>query len=387
MQLSNANIAAFHDYFVSRREAILAFTRALVDAESPSGDEAGSKAVVSLLAAAAEAISGVTKIERVASENYGEHLRLRALGDSPKARPIVILGHTDTVHPRGSLRQRPWRVEGNRAYGPGVFDMKANCALALEVIRACLDTGMKPQRPVLLLLTCDEETGSLTGRQLVETEARNAHAVLVLEPPASSGRVKTGRKGTGMFSLEARGRAAHAGLEPEKGASAILELARQTDRLHALNEKNDGISVNVGVFHGGTLSNVVAAQASADVDVRFSTTDEAAQIESEIRNLHPFDERVQLVVKGGINRPPLERSAQVLDLYNRAKGIAAQLNFELGETQVGGASDGNFAAAAGAAVLDGLGIAGDGAHATHEHILIDDIPRRGALLAALINTL
>jgi glutamate carboxypeptidase len=365
----------------------VAFTRALVEAESPSGDETGSKAVVSLLAAAAEAISGVTKIERVASENYGEHLRLRALGDSPKARPIVILGHTDTVHPRGSLRQRPWRVEGNRAYGPGVFDMKANCALALEVIRACLDTGMRPQRPVLLLLTCDEETGSLTGRQLVETEARSAHAVLVLEPPASGGRVKTGRKGTGMFSIEARGRAAHAGLEPEQGASAILELARQTDRLHALNGKNDGISVNVGVFHGGTLSNVVAAQASADVDVRFSTTDEAARIESEIRNLRPFDERVQLVVKGGINRPPLERSVQVLDLYNRAKGIAAELNFELGETQVGGASDGNFAAAAGAAVLDGLGIDGDGAHATHEHILIDDIPRRGALLAALINTL
>jgi glutamate carboxypeptidase len=387
MELSTANIAALQDYFVSRREAIVAFTRALVDAESPSGDEAGSKAVVSLLAAAAEAISGVTKIERVASENYGEHLRLRALGDSPKVRPIVILGHTDTVHPRGSFRQRPWRVEGNRAYGPGVFDMKANCALALEAIRACTEIGMKPQRPVVLLLTCDEETGSLTGRQLVEAEARNAHAVLVLEPPASGGRVKTGRKGTGMFLVEAHGRAAHAGLEPENGASAILELARQTDRLHALNGKNDGISVNVGVFQGGTLSNVVAAHASADVDVRFSTSDEAARIESEIRNLRPFDERVQLVVKGGINRPPLERSARVLELYNRARGIAAQLNFELGETQVGGASDGNFAAAAGAAVLDGLGIDGDGAHATHEHILIDDIPRRGALLAALINTL
>jgi glutamate carboxypeptidase len=387
MELSTANIAALHDYFVSRREAIVAFTRALVDVESPSGDEAGSKAVVSLLAAAAEATSGVTKIERVASENYGEHLRLRALGDSPKIKPIVILGHTDTVHPRGSLRQRPWRVEGNRAYGPGVFDMKANCALALEVIRACTETAMRPQRPVVLLLTCDEETGSLTGRQLVETEARNAHAVLVLEPPASGGRVKTGRKGTGMFSVEAHGRAAHAGLEPEKGASAILELARQTDRLHALNGKNDGISVNVGVFQGGTLSNVVAAQARAEIDIRFSTVDEAKRIENEILNLRPFDDRIQLVVKGGINRPPLERSAKVLDLYNRAKGIAAQLNFELDETQVGGASDGNFAAAAGAAVLDGLGIAGDGAHAVHEHILIDDIPRRGALLAALINTL
>lgn len=387
MELSTTNIAALHDYFVSRREAIVAFTRALVEAESPSGDEAGSKAVVSLLAAAAEAISGVTKIERVASENYGEHLRLRALGDSPKARPIVILGHTDTVHPRGSLRQRPWRVESNRAYGPGVFDMKANCALALEVIRACADTGIRPKRPVVLLFTCDEETGSLTGRQLVETEARSAHAVLVLEPPASGGRVKTGRKGTGMFSIEARGRAAHAGLEPEKGASAILELARQTDRLHALNGKGGGLSINVGVFQGGTLSNVVAAHARAEVDVRFTTLDEAARIESVILNLQPVDDRVQLIVKGGINRPPLERNAAVLDLYNRTKTIAHQLGFDLGETQVGGASDGNFAAAVGAPVLDGLGISGDGAHATHEHILIDDIPRRGALLAALISTL
>jgi glutamate carboxypeptidase len=387
MEPFTANVVALHDYFVSRREAIVAFTRALVEAESPSGDEAGSKAVVSLLAAAAEAVRGVTKIERVASENYGEHLRLRAPGDSPEARPIVILGHTDTVHPRGSLRQRPWRLEGNRAYGPGVFDMKASCALALEVISAGIETGMRPKRPVVLLLTCDEETGSHTGRQLVETEARNAHAVLVLEPPASGGRVKTGRKGTGMFSIEANGRAAHAGLEPEKGASAILELARQTDRLHALNGKAGGLSVNVGVFQGGTLSNVVAAQARADVDVRFSTLDEAARIESEILNLKPVDDRVQLVVKGGINRPPLERNAAVLDLYNRAKAIAQQLEFELGETQVGGASDGNFAAAVGAPVLDGLGIAGDGAHATHEHILIDDIARRGALLAALISTL
>ncbi|HEV7682788.1 MAG TPA: M20 family metallopeptidase [Pyrinomonadaceae bacterium] len=386
MELSTASIAAFHDYFVSRREAIVAFTRALVEAESPSGDEAGSKAVVSLLAAAAEAISGVTKIERVPSENYGEHLRLRALGDSPKAKPIVIMGHTDTVHPRGSLRQRPWRIEGNRAYGPGVFDMKANCALALEVIRASIDTGIKP-RPIVLLLTCDEETGSLTGRQLVEAEARNAHAVLVLEPPASGGRVKTGRKGTGMFSIEALGRAAHAGLEPEKGASAILELARQTERLHALNGKGGGLSVNVGVFQGGTLSNVVAAQARAEIDVRFSTMDEAARIESEILNLQPVDDRVRLVVRGGINRPPLERNAAVLALYNRAKAIAQQLEFELGETQVGGASDGNFAAAVGAPVLDGLGIGGDGAHATHEHILIDDISRRGALLATLISTL
>lgn len=386
MTLSDSDITALSDYFLSRQEAIVAFVRALVETESPSGDEAGSKAVVSLLAAAAAGISRDTTSERVASENYGEHLRVTAFGDS-REKPIVILGHTDTVHPRGSLKQRPWRIEGNRAYGPGVFDMKANCALAIEVVRACLETGLTPNHPVVLLLTCDEEAGSRTGKQLVEAEARRAHAVLVLEPPGSGGRAKTGRKGTGIFAIEARGRAAHAGLEPEKGASAVLELARQTERLHALNGRAGGISVNVGVFHGGTLPNVVAAQARAEIDVRFSSPEEASRIEKEIYNLRPFDDRVQLIVEGGINRPPLERNDKVLGLYTQANAIAHRLNFELGEIQVGGASDGNFAAAAGAAVLDGLGIDGDGAHATHEHIIVDDIPRRGALLAGLIASL
>jgi glutamate carboxypeptidase len=386
MELADATLNALNDYFVRRRDAVVSFTRALVETESPSADVAGSKAVVSLLASAAEAIDIVTKVERVASENYGEHLRLTAFGDS-RAKPIVIIGHTDTVHPRGSLKASPFRVEGNRVYGPGIFDMKANCALALEAVRACGAEGLTVGRPVILLLTCDEETGSRTGRQLVEAEARRAHAVLVLEPPARGGRVKTGRKGTGIFSIKARGLAAHAGLEPQKGASAILELARQTQRLHSLNGANDGISVNVGVFHGGTVSNVVAAEARAEVDVRFSTIDEAARIESEFRNLRSSDQRVQLTVTGGINRPPLERNDKVLALYEQARNIARRLDFELGETQVGGASDGNFAAAAGAVVLDGLGINGDGAHATHEHILIDDIARRGALLTGLIASL
>lgn len=386
MKLSLADTTALTDYFLSRQEAIVAFVRALVETESPSGDEAGSKAVVSLLAATAAGISRVTTSDRIASENYGEHLRMTAFGDL-REKPIVILGHTDTVHPRGSLKQRTWRVEGNRAYGPGVFDMKANCALAIEVVRACVATGLTPKRPVVLLFTCDEETGSLTGRHLVEAEARRAHAVLVLEPPGSGGRVKTGRKGTGIFTIEARGCAAHAGLEPEKGASAILELARQTERLHSFNGSSGGISINVGVFHGGTVSNVVSASARVEIDVRFSSADEAERIEHEVFNLRPFDDRVQLIVSGGINRPPLERNEKVLGLYHHARALAQQLHFELGEIQVGGASDGNFAAAAGAAVLDGLGIAGDGAHATHEHILLDDIPRRGALLAGLIASL
>src|SRR6185295_12007218 len=197
-EISNENLAALNDYFVRGKEDVVALTRALVEAESPSGDVAGSKSVVSLLVSAAAETVGVTDIERVSSENYGEHLRLNAFFGSPDIKPILILGHTDTVHPRGSLQQRPWRVERGKAYGPGVFDMKANCALAIEIIRALSEAGLK-SRPVVLLLACDEETGSLTGRQLIEAEASRAQAVLVLEPPGNCGRVKTGRKGTGIY--------------------------------------------------------------------------------------------------------------------------------------------------------------------------------------------
>ena len=206
----------------------------------------------------------------------------------------------------------------------------------------------------------------------------------MLEPPASSGRVKTGRKGTGIFAIKVEGKAAHAGLEPEKGASAILELARQTERLHALNLSGSGITLNVGVVHGGTRSNVVAAEAEGEIDVRFSSEAEAKEIERILSHLEPVDERTKVFVSGGINRPPHERTPAVVELFEKARGVAAHLNFELGEAQVGGASDGNFLAAMGVPVLDGLGTMGDGAHAVHEHIEADDIARRGALIAGLL---
>lgn len=382
---AKVDVVLLRDYFASRQREVLALTRALVEVESPSGDEQGSKAVVSLLAAAARTIGPVSSIERVPSEQYGEHLRIKAFADARNGvRPILILGHTDTVHPRGSLEQNPWRVEGNHAYGPGVFDMKANCALAIELIRSCAILHGKQPSPLVLLLTCDEERGSMSGRSLVEAEAKRARAVLVLEPPARGGRVKTGRKGTGIFTIQTRGQAAHAGLEPEKGASAILEMARQIQKLHALNGVAGGITVNVGVVRGGTVSNVVAAEAHAEVDIRFSTNEEATRIEGKVRSLRAFDSRVQVIVRGEINRPPLERTDKVVAMYEQARKIAREMDYDLKEAQVGGASDGNFVAAFCPAVLDGLGIDGDGAHASHEHILIDDIPRRGALLAGLI---
>jgi len=385
--ITREKMQALRDHFVARQHELLALTCALVETESPSGDKDGSSAIVALLASAASSIPSVNSVERISSENFGEHLRIRAFADSPNEKSLMVLGHTDTVHPRGAIKEWPWRTEGNRVFGPGIFDMKVNCAVALESLRACEAIGLRPRLPVTILLTCDEETGSPTGRPLVEAEARNAHTVLVLEPPAAGGSVKTSRKGTGMFTVQIEGRAAHAGLEPEKGVSAVLELARQTVRLHELNDPRNGTTVTVNVVSGGTHSNVIPAEAHAEVDMRFSSSDAGALVERSIRMLTAFDPRAHVTVRGGINRPPLERTKKVEELYLHARTLATLIDFDLGEASVGGASDGNFVAALGVPVLDGLGVQGDGAHAVHEHIICDDIPIRGALLAALIATL
>lgn len=369
----------------TRQPEIESFMRALVEVESPSGDEDGSRAVVDLLADAARSLACVDAVERVDLPGFGQHLVIEAF-QQPSAGQILIVGHTDTVHSRGSLAERPWRREHNRAYGPGVFDMKANCCLVIEVLRTLSELKVKPQLGVTVVLTCDEEVGSASGWPLIERVAKAQHTrcVFVLEPPASGGRVKTGRKGTGIYAIKVEGKAAHAGLEPEKGASAILELARQTERLHAINSSGSGITLNVGVVRGGTRSNVVPAHAEGEIDVRFATAAEAREIERILTSLEPVDERTKVFVSGGINRPPLERNAAVVELFEKARSVSALVGFELGEAQVGGASDGNFIAALGIPVLDGLGISGDGAHAVHEHIEVDDIARRGALIAGLL---
>lgn len=372
----------------SRQAEVEAFIRALVEVESPSGDEEGSRGVVDLLVQAAGRLSCVDAIERVDVPAFGQHLAIRAFPKQSDAGQILLVGHTDTVHARGTLSERPWRRENGRIYGPGIFDMKANCALAIEVLRVLAELNVAPSFGVTLALTCDEEVGSLSGWPLLERVARSQDTryAFVMEPPASGGRVKTGRKGTGIFAIKVEGKAAHAGLEPEKGASAILELARQTEQLHAINLAGSGITLNVGVVHGGTRSNVVAAEAQGEIDVRFSTEAESLEIERILSNLKPIDERTKVFVSGGINRPPMERTAAVVKLFEKARAIAAQLDFELGEAQVGGASDGNFLAAMGIPVLDGLGISGDGAHAIHEHIEADDIARRGALIGGLLTS-
>ena len=371
----------------TRQAEVETFIQSLVEVESPSGDMEGSRAVVDLLVQAAGKLPCVNAIERVDVPDFGQHLVIKAFQNSRQQ--IMMVGHTDTVHSRGSLSERPWRREAGKIYGPGIFDMKANCVLAIEVLRTLVELQVTPASGVTLVLTCDEEVGSLSGWPFIEkaAKAQPVRCALVMEPPASGGRVKTSRKWTGIFAIKVEGKAAHAGLEPEKGASAILELARQTEQLHAINHSGSGITLNLGVVHGGTRSNVVAAEAHGEIDVRFSTQAESEEIERILSTLKPIDERTKVFVSGGINRPPMERTAAVVELFEKARAIASDIDFDLGEAQVGGASDGNFLAAMGIPVLDGLGISGDGAHAVHEHIDAGDIARRGALIGGLLMSL
>lgn len=369
-------------YFAQRQDKFLDSIRTLVNIESPSHDVAGSKAVADFLEQEAGSLKCVSKIERIKTDNIGEHLIIRAF-ENENEKPTLLLGHTDTVHPRGSLEKNPTRIKADKFYGCGIFDMKANCILMLEILRAFDELDLKPKKPVAILLSCDEEIGSQSGRELVESEASKSSVCLVCEPSAN-GKVKTGRKGTGNYVLKAYGIPSHAGLDPEKGASAILEIARQIPVLHALQDLEKGTGVNVCTINGGTATNVIPEHAECSIDVRFTTMAEAERIDNALRNLKSFDEKVSLELIGEINRPPLERNEKTLALYEKAKRISDEMNYEFGETQVGGASDGNFVAALGISVLDGLGITGAGAHTLHEHILVSDIPKRAALVAQML---
>lgn len=391
--LSDEQATMLRQYFTKREAAVVSFIRRLCEIESPTNDAEGSRAVVDLICREAEKIEKKVELETIESESVGTHLRATFFKDNAISvqPPALVLAHTDTVHERGSLAARPVRIEDGKLYAPGSFDMKANCALTLEAVRAFVELKLKPVRAVEILFTCDEETGSATSRLMIDEAARRAAYVLVVEPTGANGAAKTNRKGVGKWTIRARGIAAHAGLNPTAGASAILELAKQTQRLHQISNEAQteslGINLNVGIITGGTRSNVVASDAMIKVDARFATPDEARRVERIFETLAPFDNRVKLNIEGGINRPPLERNEQVVALYIHAQKLAAQLGFDLPEVSVGGASDGNFVSALRVPVLDGMGLRGDGAHAAHEHILIDDIARRGSLLVSMIATL
>ena len=312
--------------------------------------------------------------------DVGDHVRA-TFGDGP--RQLLLLGHFDTVWPVGQIERMPVHETGGRLTGPGVFDMKGGLALAMLAVRALQADGPLAAR-VVMLFTSDEERGSRTSRSVVEDEARRSDAVLVLEPSLPGGAVKTSRKGAGEFTIEIHGVSAHAGIEPEKGASAIDELAHQVLALGALRDVDRGISVNVGQIDGGSRPNVVAEVARAVVDVRVSTAVDRERVESALRSLRPRLDRTTVKVSGGFSRPPLERTDPVVRLYEIARDVAAGLGHELAEGGTGGGSDGNLTAALGVPTLDGLGAVGAGAHALHEHVLVEEMPWRAALLAGLL---
>ena len=384
------------NHYAERREAILNSIRELVERESKSREESRLNEIAGFVAEQLRGIGG--RVELIPCPGYGTHLRAGFdFGHDKAERSVLVVGHLDTVWPVGTLDRMPFRVtpaEGastresvkRYAHGPGIFDMKSGVAIAVESLRTITSWRLATKRPVVLLLSCDEEIGSKTSRSLIEEEAKNAAAALILEPPLAGGVVKTGRKGIGTFTVRALGRAAHAGLDPEKGVNAIVELAHQILRLADLNDYDRGVTVSVGVVEGGSALNVVPASASAKVDVRFWTPEDGERLVAAIRGLTPGAAGAQIEVSGGINRPPMPRSERNVALYERARDLAAELGFDLKDGVVGGGSDGNFIAAMGTPVLDGLGVDGAGAHAEHEHIVIDDIPRRTALLTRLMQT-
>jgi glutamate carboxypeptidase len=369
------------EHCTAHAAAIRADVETLVRLESPSRDKASvdrcGAAVVGLLRDAGASITMYPQAER------GDHVRAEFDGGPSR---VMILGHFDTVWDIGTLDRMPLREEDGRLHGPGIYDMKASLVIAIHAVRAMRSLAM-PMPKVVMLWTTDEEIGSDTSRALIEKEALESDAVLVVEPCLPGGAVKTHRKGCGEFTITARGVSAHAGIDPRKGASAIHELAHQVSVLETLQDLERGVSLNVGQITGGTRGNVIAEQASAVVDVRVPTLADAAKVEAAVRGLTPRNARVSLDVHGGVGRPPMERTAETGRLYEQAKAVAAVLGRDLAEGGTGGGSDGNFTSAIGVPTLDGLGPDGDGAHAVHEHVLLAELPWRAAFLAGLASRL
>jgi glutamate carboxypeptidase len=371
-------------YFSEHQDRMVKTIRSLVEIESPSDNKPSVDRIAAFLAPRFEALGGRAQLHH--SSNFGDNLQIDFSGATNR-RPVLLLGHYDTVYPLGTLAGMPCNIENGRLRGPGVLDMKSGIALMLHAIEALQSWHGKLPRPVTVFLVSDEEVGSYSSRKITEALAEQSAGVLVLEPAAGlRGAVKTARKGVGEYLLRVKGVAAHAGLDPGKGHSAILELARQIAAVAKLNNLRQGVSVNPGVLQGGTRTNVIAAEASVGIDVRIKSAKQASGIDRKLRSLKPFDKHCKLEITGGINRLPMERTAGVAALYKKAREIASEAKWKLEEAAVGGGSDGNFTAGMGIPTLDGMGGVGEGAHAVHEYIVISELPRRALLLAGMIES-
>jgi glutamate carboxypeptidase len=376
-------IRELHEWVRTHRDDLLADLATYVGIETPSDNKASLDHGLSWLDGwLRERLGAPTAVRDVDGGRYGD---IKVYDFPGAGDPVLLLCHYDTVWPLGTLADWPFTVDGDRATGPGIFDMKSGLVHAVWALRA-LDAAGLPRPAVRLVLNGDEEIGSPASRPVIEEAAAGTRATLVFEASAS-GAVKTARKGVGLFRVHTTGVEAHAGLDPTKGASAIDELARTVLALHALSEPDAGTTVNVGVISGGTRQNVIAGAASGEIDVRVSSAAEAARIDEAVAALSAHDPRATVKVEGGWNRPVMERSEAIAGLYETARELAAELGVELAECSVGGASDGNFVAALGHPVLDGFGAVGDGAHARHEHISVEGMLERTALAAAVLHRL
>jgi glutamate carboxypeptidase len=370
-----------------REEQMLRLLKQFVECESPSHDKPAVDRLGRIVAS--EWRRRVAKVSVLKQATRGNHVRAelwRGGGDS--VGQILVLGHLDTVYPLGTLGKMPFRVRRGAAWGPGTFDMKGGLVLALAAVDALREAGIHTGKRLVFLWTSDEEIGSASSRRVIESEAQRSDAVLVLEPAyGSAGRLKTARKGVGSAEIVVRGRAAHTGIAPEKGVNAVHELVLQIARLMKMNDPRRGVTVQATVVEGGTVSNVIPAEARAQLDLRHQRAIDARRIEQKLQNLRPILEGARLVVNLSPSRPPLERTASVRTLFRHAQTLMREMGLSLEEAATGGGSDGNFTAALGIPTLDGLGAVGNGAHSPQEHVVIRALPERAALLAGLLATL
>jgi len=354
-----------------------------VRVESPSTNKPALDRLARIVAAEWRRRGASVRLLRLSVAGNLVRVEWRPAGTRGEA-PILLLGHLDTVYELGTLEKTPFRIRGGRAFGPGTFDMKSGLVIALYAIEALRALKLRPRRPIVCLWTSDEEIGSHASRAAIERQARASCAALVLEPAGGTrGDLKTARKGVGEVTLEVTGRSAHAGLDPQNGVNAILELSLQLARLQRLNQPGRGVTVSAGVIHGGTRSNVIPDRAMALIDLRAPTLREMRSLERSLRALRPILPGAKLAVRGGFNRAPLEpRMSKAL--YARAERLARQMGLSIGQSSAGGGSDGNFTAAIGVPTLDGMGGVGGGAHSRGEFVLLRSLPERAALLAALL---